>query len=823
MGRILLSTALGVALFTSCHAAPLALVQGGRSNFVIYVAAEAPASVKGAAAELRDYVQKATGAPLPIVNTPREPMICLGDNPVAQRAGMSAANLPMEGFRIVTKGRNLYILGPDTPDGQRTPQGGTSTGTRNGVYAFLERFLGIRFLMPGPHGDYIPKSATVILPETDVTDAPFFRNRRVPYTQERRPEVIRWWERQRLGWSLYLSHGHNWDVIPPSAFDAHPDWFAERGGVRVPPVGRYKLCVTNEGLIRAFADAAIRHFDQNPESTCFSLSPSDSGGWCECARCTALYEKDPEGHTSVTPAILTFYNNVARLVAQKYPQKLLAGYVYAAYVYPPRKSIRLEPNVFLVWAPSFDYGFTLFRPEIQKRWETLADQWTQVTENIAYYDLPNCVHNNMGAPNPPGLKILKFLYPRLKRAKMKGVYVYGNPAWGYAGPMNYLLARLAWDPDADVGALFNEFCERAYAEGAPEMKRFYELLDAETERYFLAHPEETYTLSEGRLRDVYARNFAELERLYRTALAKIRDPEARARLEMLGENLTVLHWNLRQNQMLENPTASTFYLSDANFTRFLNEHRDSLALAESREGTRPRAVGQRLRTSVVANVPNATPPTRFRLRGPQHLVLQPTGNGAVTIRFPELIRRGTMARYAVYRADGTEVASGLMSAETPITFEAAGSPYFHVFLNANSSTMFALEVAGAAWAVDGNVRGASDQQGLHFQQYASPVYFEVPAGIESFSLWLSADPPGETALAILYAPDGREVAAFDCTQVAVDRKKIPVRPGDAGFWKLVIRPAPTGVMDDVYVSQGAELSGYFSLVPSQALSVGVGD
>ena len=30
---------------------------------------------------------------------------------------------------------------------------------------------------------------------------------------------------------------------------------------------------------------------------------------------------------------------------------------------------------------------------------------------------------------------------------------------GAQRPMNYLPARLAWNPDADIDALFNEFCE----------------------------------------------------------------------------------------------------------------------------------------------------------------------------------------------------------------------------------------------------------------------------------------------------------------------------------------------------------------------------
>ncbi|NCO39628.1 MAG: DUF4838 domain-containing protein [Armatimonadetes bacterium] len=364
---LLLAAASAAMLADLCWSAPLPLLRGEGTTYVLYHDAQAPPSVALAAAELRDYLYRAAKAKLALVQEPHDPMICLGDNAAAHAAGLSLKDIPLEGFRVVTKGANLYILGPDTNDGELTQSGGTSAGTRNGVYAFLEKFVGVRWLMPGEHGDYVPATTDVTLPDTDLTDAPFFLNRRVPYTQEGRPEVKRWWARQRLGWSLFLNHSHNWTAVPPAAFDQHPDWFAERGGVRVPPTGRYKLCVTNPGLVRAFADAAIRYFDEQPRATSFSLSPADSAGWCECAECTKLYEKDPNGHLSITPAILTFYDNVAKLVAAKYPQKLLAGYVYSDYVFPPRAPIKLEPNVFLVWAPSFDYGFTLFRPALRQQ------------------------------------------------------------------------------------------------------------------------------------------------------------------------------------------------------------------------------------------------------------------------------------------------------------------------------------------------------------------------------------------------------------------------------------------------------------------------
>jgi len=813
-----LTASLAAALVTTASltlAGQIQLAHDGRSEYVIYHDTAAPSSVAVAASELQDYLFKVAGAKLAIVHEPRPRMICLGENAASRAAGLSVEDIPLEGFRIVTKAGNVYILGPDTAEGQRTPGGGFSTGTGNGAYAFLERFLGVRWLVPGEHGDYVPRMASVTMADTDLVDAPFFVNRRVPYTQQDRPEVKRWWRRQRLGWSLYLIHGHNWrGTIPASHFDEHPEWFPERSGVRVPPTGRYKLCTTNPGLVRAYADAAIRYFDRHPEATCYSLSPSDSAGYCECEKCSALYETDPNGDRSVTPAILTFYNEVARLVARKCPDKTLAGYVYAAYVFPPKKPIPLEPNVFLVWAPSFDYGFTLFRPGLRQQWENLLAQWTQVTENISYYDLPTHILTESGALNPPGLKILEFIYPRLKAANIKGVYVYGIEAWGRGAPLNYLLAKLAWDPDADVEGLFDEFCEKAYGRGGDDINRMFRLLDAEVERHFLENSNARYRPTTDMMRDIYARNLDRIEQLYRAAESKVEDPDARARLEMIGDNLVVLHWHLRQLRLLDDVQESSFYLSDADFFEFLSNRKGSLALQPTAATRTPSYVRRKLDVTPADDVPGAEPVELFRLRGDQHLVLCPTGKERVQVIFSRITTRGKLVTYNVYRSDGTEIAGGLMSAEVPIELAAESCPYYHLVVSAGTAS-FMVEVTGAAWAVDGTV----GDQGLHFLGKVTPVYFPVPRGTSAFHLSLEATPPGETAAAELYAPGGQRTAGFDCTKVSVDRKKVTVSPGNAGWWKIRVARAATGVLDDVWIKAGEELGGYFCVVPGQALRV----
>ncbi|MBD3291649.1 MAG: DUF4838 domain-containing protein [Armatimonadia bacterium] len=813
MKRILLVIALIVSTAICATCAPLTIVEDGVSEFAIVHAEDAPPSVVAAAADLQKYILEASGAELPIVTEGTEPAIILGTAAEMDPVGTPAQPLPSEGFRIVTRDGNVLIAGPDTGEGAHTPQGGTSKGTRNGVSHFLEEFVGVRWLMPTDAGDDVPESRTIIVPDLDMMDAPFFLNRRVPYTQQREPEVIEWWARQKLGWSLYLSHGHNFRrTIPQELFDEHPDWFPMFDGTRVPPTGRYKLCLSNEGLIEAFAQGAIEYFDENPAATSFSLSPSDSAGWCQCPECEKMYETDPQGNLSVTPAVLHFYNGVGEIVAEKHPDKVLAGYVYAQYVYPPEEPIELEPNVFLVWAPSMDYGYTLFRPELQETWVNLAEQWTEVTDKLAYYDLPITLSNEAGAPSPPGVEILQFLYPRLKQYNMKGVYVYGQEAWGTGAPSNYVLAKLAWDPEADVEALLDEFMQRCYHEAADEIAQMYEMLDSELKRHFLANEEARWTLTPAIMEDVYARNFSEMERLYRAAEAEISDPDAQQRLQWLGWNLTILHWNLRQYRMLEEPTLSSFYMPDADFFAWFAERKGSLALRPERRSTSAEAITE-VAVSPAGEIAAAEDAEMFYLRGDQHIVILPTAD-ATEVSFRNIAARGKLVQYSVYGADGAEISSGIMSAEVPITLDAAGSPHYHLMITAGSAS-FAMQVDGGAWAVSDSV----DSKGLHLLNRVTPMYFEVPAGCASFRLSLQGTPPGETVAGTLYAPDGREVERFEVVQAPIDRKDIAVGPNDAGWWKLTLEDAEVGVIDDVWIDLGEGVPQWLSPVPEQALSV----
>ncbi|MBO4631948.1 MAG: hypothetical protein J5858_08505, partial [Lentisphaeria bacterium] len=137
------------ALFGTIALLSVLLQAGTRiSDCVIYLPKGSPDSVETAAEELLYHIKLATGVELPVVNTPRSPMIALGDSPAARKAGIDVSKEPYETHIIRTVGKDLYIAGRDLPKDRLTEFGGHSYGTLYGTYAFLNKAMGFEWLMP---------------------------------------------------------------------------------------------------------------------------------------------------------------------------------------------------------------------------------------------------------------------------------------------------------------------------------------------------------------------------------------------------------------------------------------------------------------------------------------------------------------------------------------------------------------------------------------------------------------------------------------------------------------------------------------------------
>jgi hypothetical protein len=212
-------------------------------------------------------------------------------------------------------------------------------------------------------------------------------------------------------------------------------------------------------------------------------------------------------------------------------------------------------------------------------------------------------------------------------------------------------------------------------------------------------------------------------------------------------------------------------------------------------------------------LPNAAAVRSYWLRGDQELVLTPPRDGTVELRFVPRRLYGGLVWARLYDNDGKFLRRYLVSEDEPIRFKGVAGRTYGLRVSAGPA-FYRFEISGAHWAVNANV----SDKGLHLIQAVSPLYFQVPAGLASFRLWLGATPPGETAIGRLKTPSGKEIARFDCSKKAIDEQDIRVPAGEAGWWQLIVEPAPVWVLDDVYVHFAPPLSGDVGVDPKAALA-----
>ncbi|MBM4050461.1 MAG: DUF4838 domain-containing protein, partial [Planctomycetes bacterium] len=419
--------------------AALRLVADGKSAYGVYHSPDAPESVKLAAREIQRVIKVSTGVELPIADTPREPMICLGENAEAKKAGLTADSLPDDGFRLVTKGSNLYILGKDTPADKPTWVAWISRGTLFGAYEFLESVVGARWLMPGEWGEDVPRHTTLSVPDLSVAKSPDFQIRSLVDIQDRKrgsdpnpQKTVEWLRRNKMpstSEGRKLNLGHAWDqYLKPEDWEAHKDYLAMSadGKPRMFAKAAYvKFCTSNPALVNAFAQGVIRWLDERPQMRGASISPSDGGDFCQCSNCQALVTPDPHGKPSYTPVILRFANDVARIVGKKHPDRMLACYVYYNYMYPPDKPVAIEPNLYLVWAPLNYYGWGLQKPVYREEFPSIVKGWTALTRNFFYHNYSTWMRSFNGAPLPPGFDILKLELPTLRKHGVQAAEMVG--------------------------------------------------------------------------------------------------------------------------------------------------------------------------------------------------------------------------------------------------------------------------------------------------------------------------------------------------------------------------------------------------------------
>jgi hypothetical protein len=174
-----------------------------------------PTKIARAAHELQDYIQKMSGAKLPIVGDDKAPqgnLILVGRSALTRDldAKIPTGLTPQrneEGFVILAKGNHLLLAGNDAAPYH---------GTEYAVAHFLHR-QGVRWYMPGDFGEVVPRRPSLFAAEMELRSKPDFRLRT-------------WWgaaspEKQVLEYRWKLRNGLN----PTSNLIAMPGDSSVRG------------------------------------------------------------------------------------------------------------------------------------------------------------------------------------------------------------------------------------------------------------------------------------------------------------------------------------------------------------------------------------------------------------------------------------------------------------------------------------------------------------------------------------------------------------------------------------------------------------------
>lgn len=556
---------------------------------VIQLEADAPETTRWAARELQRLLLASTGEMLPMVPGPTaQPAIRLHRDD----------SLPHDGFVLRMEKSDIVIAGNESerPGLWEVPSHGTLWGTLE----FAERCLGVRWLLPGPLGEEIPRQKLEDLElAEEVRGAPGFTIRALAYLGESERELtgrhlptLDWMKRQRLTNSLnpwLAAYGHSWDdYLKPADFVAHPEWkpsngnFERRGKVTF-------FCTTAPGLVELFAQRVIENIDRHPERPMTSLSPTDGGGFCTCERCAPLVETDPHGKPNHARAILTFYQRVAEIVARERPGRRLGGFVYYNYQYPPEAPLpELPDNMSLCWAPLNYYGYGLLKPVYRAEFPGVMEKWSRATPRLVYHNYSTWMRGYHGAPLPVSLDILERELPAAASHKIWGARMIGTSAWGVNAPINYLLAKQLWDPRLNVRAALDDWLHRAYGPGWPHMRALYDQLDAR----MLVHKEaqspvykgSQYEVNRAVMQAIYAPLFSTMETCFRATLAGCTTASQKDRLALFGDNLTQLHFALRKAGLIPDDPNSLFHRDDAAFAAFLKRMESTFSLYQDNRG-----------------------------------------------------------------------------------------------------------------------------------------------------------------------------------------------------------------------------------------------
>ncbi len=460
----------------------LLLVDRKQAHALIVVDPASSRQVKDAAATLGEYIQKSTGVTLPVseqlpAGDSGTVAIHVGKTDVSKK--LSITDLDADGFILKAVDDKNYVI-----------IGGSDWGTEFGVYDFLERYLGVRWLMPTELGTEIPRHAFLTISGKEIREEPVYLSRQlspIEITRLEPPKPYSPWRQYSFGdqWGRFNRargrleyHHHLKKLFPPAKFaESHPEFYPMVKGKRLIPKDgndfRWQPNFSAPGIVEAAADEIKTYFRKNPEAESYSLGVNDLRFFDESPESKARRSGkiNAFGYEDVSDDYYRWVNDVVTLVAEEYPQKRFGLLAYSAVAEPPQRT-GIAPQV----VPFLTYERLRWAdPTLRERDQQQTLRWGEVASTLGWYDY--VYGRNYLIPRVWFHQMQEYLrWGRAHKVRYYTAELYPN--WG-EGPKPWIMTKLLWNPDLDVDALLDDWYVSAVGKkAAPQLRAYYALWES---------------------------------------------------------------------------------------------------------------------------------------------------------------------------------------------------------------------------------------------------------------------------------------------------------------------------------------------------------
>lgn len=441
-----------------------------------------------------------------------------------------------------------YVVKSGVGDGRRVTllAGGGRVGTLYGVYDLLHR-LGVRWYAPGEINEEVPARKLRRLPGFDVREQPGFFTRGFHAWEDRGDtEFLLWMARNRLNYwcvqqtgkpllhklgimlaggghvltDYYLGPRRQYpydhplfdgdddlprDPYPFSAeyggdansdgklsyFEAHPEWYALRGGKRSDNIrggAGDNFCTSNRHAVAEWTKNAVDDLADGRyrDADVINAWMLDVGKWCECSDCRAL--------GTPTDRNILFVHRYAQAIKRAQadgrlnrPIRLLF-LAYADVLEPPGRPLPGDFDYEMCIATYFPivrcYVHRFDAPDCSRNGRYNQHLLGWATEPGRHYRGQVCIGEYY---NVSGYKCLPICYMSTMRTDIPYYYSRGarhfhymhctTGNWGNKALTNWQMARQLWDPSTDCRLLWRDYFAGRYGPVRRQMRVFYRNLE----------------------------------------------------------------------------------------------------------------------------------------------------------------------------------------------------------------------------------------------------------------------------------------------------------------------------------------------------------